>query len=202
MNSVKNVQQVMARRSFPEFLRAMGDHVDVKEWSEVGGVFNAVRSVLRRFRPDVIVEAGCGKRPTLATMLALNYSIPVYVTDPGLDTSYASNVKGLGKFTLPLHGLSVGSADPIDEHGMRLIDVTKQRSVLLVANHSHHSRKDAAEFVKMFDAWVYITVPCCKHNTLLEPSIVKEDIHMHSPKNKIYTQAFDKRLLADLVGGL
>lgn len=197
MRSVKNVQQVLMRRSFPDFLKAMNNKVDIKEWSEVGGVFSAVRSVLRNLKPDIVFEIGCGKRPTLATLLALNYKMPIVAIDPALNLDYAEGIWGLKLVPVTLQG-ALDNCDLLVELLDGLVS-QDPATALVVANHAHCSRREILALTKMFKHWVYITVPCCVDNTLLAPALVKEDIHMHTPKNKIYTQASDKKLLSKLV---
>ena len=73
MKSSRNLEPVINRRSFADFIEALNGHTDIKEWSEVGGVFRRVRDITSIFEPDLVIDCGCGKRPTLATMMALNY---------------------------------------------------------------------------------------------------------------------------------
>ena len=165
-------------------------------------MFNAARSVLRTLKPDIIFEVGCGKRPTLATMLALNYKTPVVAIDPALSLDYADGIHGL-KLVPSTLGDTFKDGEFMDqllEEDMWGLNLTERSTTaLVVANHAHCSRREILTLTNMFNSWVYITVPCCVDNTLLAPALVKEDVHMHSPKNKIYTQTNDKKLLAKLV---
>ncbi len=190
VRSCKNLNQVLLRKSFPDFLAAMNNKVDIKEWSEVGGTFHAARSVLRKFSPDLIVDVGCGKRPTLATMMALNYNTPVVAVDPAVSSEYARDIKRLTLEDMTLKQYSSA------------LEYVSGSSVLVLANHAHCSKTEVRRFLSNYETWVYITVPCCYDNTLTAPGLFKEDLHMHTPKNKIYTQASDKKLLSEILGDL
>lgn len=173
MRSVKYIAEIMRRRSFPEFFNALDNHVDLKEWSEVGAMFEVARKVLSVSDYDVILDVGCGKRPTLGILMALNYGNEkrtVVSIDPQLATTYASNIKYLSKFKGKLSEL------PKISSGIK---------VLVLANHAHVSKNEMKKFLSTLSSWTYVTCPCCIDNKLDDGKYIK-DIHSWSPKNEIY----------------
>lgn len=190
MKSIKNIQQITNRRSFPDFMTAMNYKVDLKEWSEVGGVYNICRTLLKTFNPDIIFDIGCGKRPTLGVIMALNYKIPVYCIDPQLDTELAKNINDIF-----LKNISLQEYNKILRRRGKSED-----KALILGNHSHVSKQEITEFTRFFSEWVYITVPCCIDNKLTNRACVcYKDIHMHSPKNNVFICASNNEYLKGLL---
>lgn len=186
MKSHKNIKMVLERKSFKGFIEAMNYHVDIKEWSEVGGVYNIARKILKHFEPELIMDVGCGKRPTLATIMALNYKVKVVAIDPQLDNSYAAQIQRL----------SLNREILLDY----IKTMKKQESVLIVANHSHAPKSEITLLLSKVKNWVYITVPCCVDNKLSnETSIYYKDLHMHSEKNDVFIFSKDKTILAKMI---
>ena len=191
MKSIKNVADILERKSFPEFLEALDYHVDIKEWSEVGGVYKIVRMIMQHYNPDIVFDIGCGKRPTLGTVLALNYKQPVFCIDPILDASLASKIRRLYKYN-----------DTLDEwlNDRDRRQFAFRKKALICANHSHSSKTELLALTKCFEEWVLVTVPCCVDNRLNEGvALHMKDRHMHTPKNDIYIWASDTELLKKLI---
>lgn len=193
MRSVKNVERVLKRRSFPDFLSAMNHKVDVKEWSEVGGVLNVAMWILKHFDPHIIMDIGCGKRPTLATLMALNFNKMVWAIDPNLDIEYS-------KFIRRLHKSKTNLQLFIREKESLLSEYKRTRmKALVLANHSHSSKNDTEKLLSFFSSWVYVTIPCCVDNKLDNvKSIHYKDEYMHTDKNDIYIFSNDSSYLRDI----
>jgi hypothetical protein len=192
MKSIKNLQHVMERKSFPDFLKAMNHVVDIKEWSETGGVFNLCRNLLRTFDPDVIYDVGCGRRPTLGALMALNYKKKVVCIDPQLDLTAAESILRLFKYSATLGDYLRESAGT--KH--QILNVP----TLVLANHSHVSKKEVFVLIQKLRTWVYITVPCCVDNRLNNRACVSyKDIHMHSPRNDVFIYASNPALIRNLL---
>jgi hypothetical protein len=182
----------MERRSFPDFLKSLNNHVDLKEWSEVGGVFNIVMNLFKDFNPDFILDVGCGKRPTFAILMVLNYKITTYAIDPNLGTEYlTSNLRYLYYFKNTLETFSKESVNSNIQNS----------KVLIVCNHSHVKSKEISEFINSLKKdWVYITVPCCYDNKLPnQKSISIIDKHIHSPKNEIFIYSNNTNYLCNIL---
>lgn len=191
MKSVKNVSRILSRKSFPDFLKAMNYKTDVKEWSEVGGVLNQAMSILKVFDASIILDIGCGKRPTLATLMALNFKKLVYAIDPQLDTSYSTEID-----FLELEPIQLASFTRKNKHQLK-----NYNKALILCNHSHVSRKEIKLLLDKFDDWVYLTVPCCVDNKLTNlKSIHYKDIHMHTDKNDIHIYSKNENNLRKLMG--
>lgn len=189
MKSHKNIEYVLTRRSFPDFLKALDHKVDTKEWSEVGGVFHLARGILQKFKPGVIFDIGCGKRPTLAVMMALNFKAPVIAVDPQLDDTLAGDIKRLWLYPSPTKDWLHNNGAPKDSNG-----------ALILANHSHVSKREIMELTNLYKTWVYVTVPCCVDNKLSgRMALTYKDVHMHTPKNDVYIYASHKELLKTLM---
>lgn len=187
MKSHLNLKIVLERKSFPKFLQALNYHVDIKEWSETGGVFSLCRKILHNFAPDDVYDIGCGKRPTLALLMALNYPFNVHAVDPQLDTSYAKAVSRLFLYNLGLRNFAAAG-------------MPGSNKAMVLANHAHVPAKDMSSFLSGFKEWVYVTVPCCIDNRLASmPCVHYKDPHMHSEKNGVYVYSNVKPLLANLV---
>lgn len=182
MKSAKNLMELMSRKSFLDFLIAMNGHNDVKEWSEVGGVFRIIRKIMKVFNPIHLIDIGCGKRPTLATLLALNYGcgghIITYAVDPQLTGEYSKNIKFLHQIPKRLEEFvrECSSEDTFE-------------SVLAISNHGHCKKHEIESLLKQYKKWIYISVPCCVDNRLNQNAIHFKDIHSFSPRNDIYIYA-------------
>lgn len=186
MKSHKNIERILKRKSFKGFIEAMDYHVDIKEWSEVGGVYDIARKILHHFEPEIIMDVGCGKRPTLATIMALNYKIKVVAIDPNLDIGYSKNIERL------------------DLHKETLLSHSKRtdlgKTVLVLANHSHASKHEISLLLSKTKDWVYVTIPCCMDNKLHnKTSIHYKDIHMHSEKNDVFIFSKDGAILSKIL---
>lgn len=187
MKSYQNIQNVLERKSFPLFLSALRNFVDTKEWSEVGGVFHVCRQILTDYNPEVVFDIGCGKRPTLALMMVLNYKRDVYAVDPQLDTTYCEGVRNIFLYNTELKEFA------------KLEESHRYSNALVLANHSHVSTKHMSGFLSRFRKWVYVTVPCCVDNKLTgKVGIHIKDVHMHTDKNDVYTYASSPALLSGL----
>lgn len=187
MKSIRNIQQVMERKSFPDFLAAMNNKVDLKEWSEVGGIYGLSRNILKNFKADHIFDIGCGKRPTLGAMMALNYKCRVHCIDPQLSKEYAKNITRLNLCDVQL------------DYYLKLGDEIKSPTLVL-CNHAHVARKDIVKFLAKINNWIYVTVPCCVDNRLSNKKCISyKDIHMHTPKNDVYIYASDDKYLKELL---
>jgi|GEM_PF-4597278 len=168
MKSAKRLDELLRRKMFPDFLAAMNHHVDAKEWVECVSMFNIARKILLKKNYDVILDIGCGKRPTLGTIMALSYKKPVICIDPQLDTSYAKNINNISLVPVklletPILGLSV----------------------LVLCNHSHVTKEEMMILLSRQREWCYVTCPCCVDNRFKQGEYVK-DIRNWSPKNETY----------------
>lgn len=187
MKSYKNISYVLERKSFPLFLSALNNFVDTKEWSEVGGVYNLCRKLMVNFNPDIIFDVGCGKRPTLALLMALNYKAVVHAIDPQLDNTYCAEIERLN-----LHSVKL-------EEFAKSMDIKRETTALILANHSHVSSRYIRAFLSKFKIWVYVTVPCCVSNRLSdEVGVCFKDIHMHTDKNDVYVYSNKKEYLSNM----
>lgn len=192
MKSIKNIQHILERKSFPDFLKALHYKVDLKEWSETGGVFNLCRCLLHSFSPTVVYDVGSGRRPTLGTLMALNYKTKVVCIDPQLDTTCASEISRLQLHKVPL---SEYLRTTFVEDGF-----DSEAPTLILANHSHVSKREARALIQKLKDWVYITVPCCVDNKLSNRSCVSyKDMHMHSARNDIFIYASNPGYIAGLL---
>jgi len=187
MKSIKNIKNIINRKSFIDFLIAIDNKKDLKEWSEVGGVFDFVRKILKKWEPDIVFDIGCGKRPTLGTMMALNYPWDVISIDPKIDTNLCDNI----------HGIKLVKSKLSDFNDEYNID---HKYGLVLCNHSHVKENEIKELLEKFDDWVYITVPCCVDNTLKGKYCINYiDEHMWTTKNKIYIYTkYDQLNIEDL----
>lgn len=187
MKSHRNIQKVLERKSFPLFLQALNNHVDTKEWSEVGGVFEVCRKLLGNFSPGHVFDVGCGRRPTLALLMALNYPFQVHAVDPNLDLSLCYGVERIHLYNLKLAEFA-------------RFGVPETAMALVLANHSHAPLKEIRTLLGLCKSWVYITVPCCVDNRLRDMAGVHlKDPHMHSEKNDVYVYSNEKGLLSTLL---
>jgi hypothetical protein len=188
MKSYLNIGYVLERKSFPLFLAALNNFVDMKEWSEVGGVYNICRKIMHKHSPDVIYDIGCGKRPTLALMMALNYKVPVHAIDPQLDLSNCKSINRLYMYNLKL------------KQFIEMSDFKDYNNALVLANHSHASMREVTELLSKFKEWTYLTVPCCIDNRLNNKSGVHyKDIHMHSDKNSVFIYSKSNEAIASIM---
>jgi hypothetical protein len=197
MRPFSNIKKIIDRKSFIDFLIAMNNTKDYKEMSEVGGMYKTIESILSqevctglsednnfkmdfRFKPDFIIDIGCGKRPTLGTIMALNYKYPVICVDPQLSGEYAKNITGMEMHKCTLKEWWIQVKD--DEK-------YKDKKYLLLANHSHVTKKEIKLITEQLASlWIYITCPCCVDNLLSNrKAIAYKDNNIWSDKNIIYT---------------
>lgn len=172
MKSVKYIEKILKRKSFRDFLEAMNNVVDIKEWSETGTLFDLCSRIMSFYRPRFIFDIGCGKRPTLATLMALNYKDTVIAIDPNLSNEYAKNIYNLYLISKKLKDIKIRKTN---------------HKVLVLCNHSHTTSKEMVSFLNNFQEWIYITVPCCVDNKI--PNVISLSYigkHSHSPKNEIH----------------
>ena len=189
MRSSKNIEYVMGRRSVRDFLEALNFHIDIKELSEVGGVYDLCRILLNTYKPAAILDIGGGKRPTLAAIMSLNYKAPVYSIDPQLDMLLGENLKNFHKFNTTLM------------EALPKLDIQREAPILVLANHSHVSKKEIMMLLQKHVTWVYITVPCCVDNRLSDRLCLSyKDLHMHTDKNDVYIYTSDRALLTGMLG--
>lgn len=190
MKSHLNLKHILDRKSFPLFLKALNNKVDLKEWSEVGGVFASARKILQKYQPEYIFDIGCGKRPTLAMMMALNYGAEVEAIDPQLDLTCG---EGVDRY--------VGRKEKLKEFLSSCGPAYfPEKPILVLANHSHVSKREIMGLLASYNNWVYVTVPCCIDNRLSNTSaITYKDIHMHSDKNDVYVYASDSNFIKHLL---
>ncbi|MFW6310836.1 MAG: hypothetical protein ACOC1K_01225 [Nanoarchaeota archaeon] len=185
IKSSKNIERVLARKSFPDFLKAMNYKVDTKEWSEVGGVLNIAMNIMKVYDPEIIFDIGCGKRPTLATLMALSFKKEVIAIDPQLSNNYAKEIKRLKFYKDKLVNCN--------------LKYTFNKKVLVLCNHSHVKKKEIKNFLDSFEEWVYLTVPCCVDNRIDNLiSLNYRDMHMHTEKNDIFIYSNNKFNLTKL----
>jgi hypothetical protein len=178
MKSFKYIKQLLERKSFPDFIKAVGMKVDLKEWTECIGMMNKVNEITKDKKIDFVFDIGCGKRPTLGILLALNFSglNKVVCIDPQLDTSLASNVRGIKLFNVSLNDFL-----------NKIKKVNKSfGNAVICCNHSHVSKKELYSLMDLCNNWTYITTPCCVDNRLINGLYYKDE-HIWSPKNEIYT---------------
>lgn len=187
MKSHLNISRILIRKCFPTFLEALHHHVDIREFSEVGGLFELCRKILTVFTPDYIFDVGSGKRPTFATLMALNYTTEVYAIDPNLDLSCSRNIK---RYTGVKQKLSQFCSD---------FTVEPDKSCLIACNHCHVGKTEILELINKFTCWVYVTVPCCADNRLEMVSVAYRDPHMHSEKKDVYVYSSVQEVLDVLV---
>ena len=191
MKSIKNIQEVVGRKSFMDFMIAMNGFADLKEWSEVGGMLNLVRKLLTVFDPDDMIDVGCGQRPTLAALLALNYGSETRIIsaiDPQLGLEYGQNLSSYYAYKMKL-------GEWWREYNKyRHLFTRENHRLLIISNHGHVKPQEVDKFISesVYGRWVYVTCPCCVDNRLTNRrSIHFEDQHMNTPKNKIYIYADD-----------
>lgn len=178
----KYVKEVTQRKSFPDFFFALGCKFDWKEYSEIYSMYQIVVGTLEKysFKPDIVYDIGCGKRPTLGTFLALNVKSMnnIICIDPSLNTDLAKNIKGL---ELKQNYLS----DFVFTESCKEKSKFDNKDVLILCNHSHVSKKDVLNLTKMHEKWIYITCPCCIDNKLDGGEFII-DKFVDSPKNIYY----------------
>jgi len=176
MRSAENIKYILERRSFQDFLNALGGKVDLKEYSEVGGMVKIIKALMSIYDFSNIIDVGCGKRPTLATYMAYNYSAPVFAIDPKVDTNLCLDTNSLYLFDMKL-------SEFINERYS-----FKYGTTLILCNHSHATKEEIEDLTNKMNNWVYLTMPCCIDNILNRPYVRFEDEHIWSPKNKIFLQ--------------
>ena len=179
MKSSRYLEFILRRKCFLDFFKAMNYHVDAKEWTEVIGMYFFMNKVIGDKKFDIVIDAGCGKRPTLGTWLALNRKdmANIISIDPALDlnATYALDINNLNQ----CKGCLVAG----EEEGIINKDI---KSCLLLANHAHITKKEVKDFLSNFEDWIYITSPCCYDNRLDQKAIYYKDPHVHSKKNEYY----------------
>ena len=174
MKSAKYINYVVKRKCFLDFFEAMGNYADPKEWSEVVGVLRFTSKIIGNFRPQIVIDAGCGVRPTLGVWAALNNKSfgSIFCVDPNVSFDYAKKINGL-----MIVNQSLGKVGKI---------LANAENCLLIANHAHIKKDEILSVLNGFKKWVYVTCPCCVDNTLDRVGAYYKDPHIHSPKNKIY----------------
>lgn len=193
MKSSRNIELILQRRSLVDFIKALGNHVDPKEWSEVGGVYDLCRRIFAICTPKVVFDIGSGKRPTFAVLMALNYKVKVAAIDPQLDTELASEVRGYSPFKYELKQFLSHE----EAAGFLTDELT-----LIVGNHSHVSKREIMMLTQHLKDWIYVTVPCCVDNKLSNNTAISyKDIHMHTDKNDVYIYASNTKCLESMLSG-
>lgn len=172
MRSAKRLVDLLTRKSFLDYVFALNNHIDPKEITECMAMFNIVRKILKDEDVDIIFDIGCGKRPSLGTIMALNYKKPVICIDPQLNTSLCKNIKDIQLYNVGLEEWDI----PPD---------IKNLKALVLCNHAHTSKVMMEQFLSNFKDWTYITCPCCKNNKFDFGRYTK-DYHSWSDKNEIF----------------
>lgn len=175
MNKV--FRQFFASKSCVDILYKLGK-CDLKELSECLAMYRFFRNQewVKDIKVATILDIGCGKRPTLAVMMAHKFprTWKYIAIDPQLDVR-DYNTEGLKLFNMTLQGNS------LPEEVMK--EVVGHPIVFF--NHSH-APKECLLSLKEFE---YITMPCCFENMFpnVQGTFMK-DTTVHSPKNIIYHQ--------------
>lgn len=178
MKTDKYVMEILNRKCTIDFINAI-KKIDIKEWTEIYAMYKRLLNVLTKyptFKPDVVFDIGCGKRPTLGTWIALNIKSinNIICIDPQLDTTLANNINGLTLYNEEL------------EQVLPLL--SKKQSAIVLCNHSHVTAQTIKQLLNKYEQWIYITCPCCVNNTF--PNIGFDgmiDTYVKSPKNTYYT---------------
>ena len=185
MRTPKYICEVLRRRSFPDFLAAMNNKADPKEWSETWAMFRVLLRELKtwpeKLKDTIILDAGCGKRPTLAVLVALNLpNARVYAVDPQLDQTC-----GHATDKAPLQGLTLYKCS------LGEIKITECLPIIVLANHAHIPYSVLKAQTNPTLPWMIITNPCCTDNRPPSGRYVV-DRHIWSPKNTIYIGRSDQ----------
>ena len=167
-----------------DFMDAVGGIADPKEWTEIVGMYWRAKEVMETFKPDIIYDIGCGKRPTLGAFIALNVKSvdTICCLDPQLDDSLGKGIEGLNLLPITLedytsrHRAAISSYDEKPPIGKALI----------LCNHAHVKKEAIKVFRGLFEDWVYITSPCCVDNRFPKGEYYK-DKNVWSPKNEYFT---------------
>lgn len=178
MKKWKHIEYLLRRRSFPDFIKATGCKADPKEWSECIAMMHRINYAIKDKKIDVAFDIGCGKRPTLGILIALNVKSinKVVCVDPQLDTSLAKDIKGIELEKLYLTDF----VNKIKEKSISF------GNVLICCNHSHAPKKEIYQLMDLCEDWIYITCPCCVDNKL-KNGLYFKDTAIWSPKNEIFT---------------
>lgn len=176
MSSFKHIEYLLKRKCFPDYLNALNFKVDLKEISECVGMLHIIKNAVRYKSIPTAFDIGCGKRPTLGVLMALEIkSINNIVSiDPQIDITLAKDINGLY-----LHKKTL--AEYCDEK-KRYITFS---NALICCNHSHVKKEELYKLFNKCDDWTYITNPCCINNKL-KRGLYFCDRHIRSPKNEIY----------------
>ena len=179
--SSKYIEYLLGRKCFPDFLEAMGHKADPKEWSECVGMLWRVKDALNRVqwdKVDVLLDVGCGKRPTLGVLVGLNIkSIKmVYSIDPQLDMFLPDIAENLFRFRETIQDLNTSTRTRI----------AQSVSAIICCNHAHVKLSELQHIFKLFKKYIYITSPCCVDNRP-KKGLYYRDNHVWSPKNEYYT---------------
>ena len=97
MSNFRHIEYLLKRKCFPNYLKALNFKVDLKEISECIGMLRVLRNVVRDKNITTAFDIGCGKRPTLGVLMALEIkSINNIVSiDPQIDITLAKDINGL-----------------------------------------------------------------------------------------------------------
>ena len=71
MSNFRHIEYLLKRKCFPNYLKALNFKVDLKEMSECIGMLRVLRNVVRDKNITTAFDIGCGKRPTLGVLMAL-----------------------------------------------------------------------------------------------------------------------------------
>ena len=181
MKNFRYVDYVMRRRSFTDFWLAMGMHYNPKEWTECVGMLNRAKHHMQDWTPDIAFDIGCGKRPTLGVLFALNVASVGHVAciDPQLDAP--ERAYGLKKITY--YGLRLDTFLASEPH---FLSDASGKKALILCNHAHVKKAEIMDLASNFGEWVYITCPCCVDNRLGNGHYYRDE-SVWSPKNEFYT---------------
>lgn len=183
MKDYTYVEYILKRRSFPDFLKAVGYKVDLKEWTECAAMLQIGKNILGQrqetFKPDLVIDAGCGVRPTLAVLLALNIkslrSTPIIAIDPVIYENLGTGIENLS-----LSKRTVGAWAHNDGE-------FANKNAIVFCNHAHVGLNEVRHLLNKFSNWIYITSPCCLDNVIPNKlSLFYQDQRVWSAKNKYY----------------
>jgi len=164
LKNAKLLTEFGSKKCFRDYLKA----VEVFDGKEITECWSLLSWVLKAFgnslsNTGLIIDAGCGVRPSLGTMAALfvSHGVRVACIDPSIYTHLASEIRGLSLYAMSLRDFVVYDAL------LCMSDLPVSSEVMLLCNHSHSTTAEALDFFRTTKAtgW-YITVPCCVDNTV------------------------------------
>lgn len=172
------IQRFFSKRCSVDIVHKLGK-ADLKEITEVFGMYSFMASMewFKDTKRAAVIDLGCGKRPTLALMLAhyISSDWKFYAIDPQLDVR---DYKTRNLTIIKTEVLKLEDLPPIE----------LDRRLIICGNHSHAPVSVLKELSLMM-CIDYFYCPCCFDLHIPNVfGVFRKDTNIWSPKNTYYYQ--------------